>query len=564
MKLKLPLSWGTAFAVLAVAALLGTADTARAQTFNPTYDITFADTQAGANSEWTSSFSLPEGDLQFGGLVFFIPPEFGITPGDEIPIGAVVGELSATATLGLINGACSNSLPVNFIMLNASIDPTDTVIYLDTDPIPTRLAEDVSAQDSELVVEDATGLDSGDFIDLGAEKLRIISASGNRLEVERGVEETEAAEHSLGSAVFAEGLDKEDYFEDIDRSGLQDGIEKYPDFITRVLDDTPGDEVGNPLQPIRRSAGITTIAGVHVLLQFLIFEPGTFIDEQIPNDESLGYPSVTLLQNAGDPAEDPIPSAITDFCSPLTTTIVSFGVSKDNGCTDTTEERPDPICEVQSALFETPEEGVTDPDESGVPLFTSPEEGTYTFNIIAAGQRDADGDGYENSLDVCPFDANLGDPRIQGDADEDNDGLDAACDPNDDETNSDEDLDGFLNRQDNCPLVANGENEDNQRDTDNDSIGDACDPNPDDEDAQGELIIVQVPVEVTIGPGGPPAEDETPADGDTTPPSEDGDDDGGSAIIFIIIGIVAAVVVVGGGAFYFMRRGGGGGGGATA
>jgi len=557
VKLKLPLLWGTAFAVLAVVALLASADTARAQTFNPTYEITFADTQAGANSDWTSDFNLPAGDLQFGAVVFFIPPEWGITPGDEIPIGAVVAELTATATLGLINGACSNALPVSFTMLNASIDPSDTVIYLDTDPDPTRLVEDVSAQDSELVVEDATGLDASDFIDLGAEKIQVISASGNRLEVERGVEGTVAVEHSLGSAVFAEGLDKEDYFEDRDRSGLQDGFEKYPDFITRLLDDTPGDEVGNPLQPIVRTAGITVIAGVNVLLQFLIFEPGTFLDEQIPNDESLGYPSVTLLQNAGDPAEDPIPSAITDFCTPLTTSITSFGVSKDNGCTDTTAERLDPICEVRSALLV---EESTDPDESGVPLFTSPEEGTYTFTIIAAGQRDADGDGYENSLDVCPFVANLGDPRIQGDADEDNDGLDAACDPNDNEVNSDEDLDGFLNRQDNCPLVANGEDTTNQRDTDDDAIGDDCDPNPNNADTEGELIFARVPVEITIGPGGPPAQetpaaDETPAGG---PPAEE-EGDGGlgtGAIIGIIIGVIAGVLVLGGGALFLMRRSG--------
>ena len=474
--------------LLALVLLLGTADTAQAQTFNPSYQVMVTDTQAGASSDITLDFNLAKGDVQIGPTVFFIPPEWTITPGDEIPIGAVVGELTASATLGLINAPCDNVLPVGFNMLNASIDPSDTVDYLDTDKNGT-----------------------------------------------------------------------EDYAEDKDGSGLQDGIEKYPDFITRVLDDEPGDEVGQPLRPIRRAAGISIVAGINVLLQFLIFEPGTFINENISNDEGLGYPSVTLLQNAGDPDTDPIPGPITDFCTPLVTTNTTFGVSKDNGCTDSAAATLDPICEVTSVVLV--EEGVTDPDESGVTLFTNPQEGTYTFSTFAAGQRDADGDGFENGLDTCPLVLNQGDARIKGDGDFDEDGLDAACDPDDNNINSDEDLDGYLNRQDNCPLVANGEEGTNQRDTDNDQIGDDCDPNPDNADTEGDLIFVVLTSDVTIGPGGPTT-DETPAGGTTGDEDEDGGLSTGT-LIGIIVGVIAAVVVLGGGAFYFMRRGGGGGG-ATA
>ncbi len=545
MKPKLLRLSGLLFGLIGLVLLLSSGDTTHAQTFNPTYEITVVDARAGANSGWVSHFNIPSGDVQFGGAVFFVPPEWDITPGDEIPIGAVVGELLANATLGIINAACFNALPVGFTMLNASIDPSDTVDYLDTDENNT-----------------------------------------------------------------------EDYFEDKDKSGLQDGIEKYPDFITRVLDDVPGDEVGNPLQPIRRSAGITVVAGVNVLLQFLIFEPGTFINENIPNDESLGYPSVTLLQNVGDPASDPIPGAITDFCTPLSSTNFSFGVSKDNACTDSAATALDPICEVRSALFlecddlldndvdktvndgcptvgdeaeaecegeedndndgwvndgcpaieEDPDVGSpgpgedstpTDPSEGGVTLFANPPEGTYTFTTIAAGQRDADGDGYENTLDTCPFIANQGDPRIGGDGDLDNDGLDKACDPNDDPqaegTNSDEDLDGYLNRQDNCPLVPNGEDGTNQRDSDDDAIGDDCDPNPDNKDTEGEQAIVEASQDITIGPGGPPAQ-ETPAADKTPTSGSDEDDGGGGGTIIIVVAVIAAVVVLGGGGYYLIRR----------
>ncbi|MDP2675774.1 MAG: thrombospondin type 3 repeat-containing protein [Dehalococcoidia bacterium] len=527
---------GTVIGLLAIVLVLSGADSSRAD-FNPTYTISVANPQAGAHSPWTSAFDVPKGNVNFAGVVFFINSEWDITPGEDIPIGAIVGQLTAQATLGLINAPCANPLPVGFTMLNASIDPNDTVDYLDTD-------------------------DNG----------------------------------------------TEDYAEDLDQSGLQDGFEKYPDFITRAL----VDENDKPLTPIRRSAGIAIVAGINVLLQFLVFEPGTFIDEHIPSDESLGYPSVTLLQNVGDPATDPIPGPITDFCTSLASTNISLGVSKDNPCTTTSGERLDPLCEVLSAILigcddsqdsdtdkkandgcptvggeaetacddevdddgdgwvndgcpaiEDPEDStVTDPDESGVALFTNPAEGTYEFTTIALGQRDADGDGYENSLDTCPFVANLGDPRVTADADEDTDGLDAACDPNPDPaaggTNSDEDLDGYMNRGDNCPQEPNGESGDNQRDTDDDQIGDACDPNPEDADPQGELAIANLSTDVTIGPGGPstdqtPSPTETPSDGD----------DGGGATIFIIIAIAAGVVVLGGGAFYFMRRGGGGGGGTT-
>lgn len=483
MKAKLLQMAGPAFAILVLVALLGAADTAHAGTFNPTLQITLANPEAGASSDWTLDFGVPAGDVQFAGAVFFIPPEWGVTPGADIPIGAVVGNLFANATLGLINSACDGPLPIRFNMLNASTDINDTVVYLDDD-------------------------DNG----------------------------------------------TEDYAEDKDDSGLQDGIERYPDFLTRLL----VDENDQPLQPIRRAAGISIVAGINVLLQFLVFEPGTFISDEIPADASLGYPSVTTLQNAGDPDADPIPGPITDFCSPLTTSNTTFGVSKDNACTDAGADVLDPLCAVNSVIIVEDAEA-TDPDESGVVLFTNPAEGTYTFTTIAAGQRDADGDGYENGLDTCPFDGNQGDPRIRGDGDFDGDGLDAACDPNDDDTNSDQDLDGFVNRQDNCPLVANGEEGTNQRDTDNDTIGDDCDPNPDNADTEGELIIVEVKQDITIGPGGPPAE-ETPAGGAPTSDEEDGGGLSTGALIAIIIGVIAGVLVLGGGAFVAMRRGGGGGG----
>jgi len=441
---------GAFLAALALLLVLSGADTIRAGTFSPVLKVTVADPKPEANSDFTTDFNVPKGDVNFAAVISFIPKHWGITPGKDIPIGAVVGNLASKATLGLINSACNTGLPVAFTMLNASTDPAVTVPYVDKD------------------------------------------------------------NNGIG-----------DVYEDKDKNGLKDGIEKYPDFITRLLKDANG----KPLQPLRRAAGTTSVAaGVNVLLQFLIFAPGTVISAALPHDVDLGYPSVTLLLDTGDPAAVPAPGHITDFCTPLTSSNTSFGISKDNPDTKSV-------------------------NEGGKVLSANPKDAKYTFTTIALGQRDADNDGFENDLDTCPVTRNKGDSRIPGDGDADTDGLDAACDPNDGQTNSDEDGDGYLNRGDNCPLVANGQDQDNQKDTDNDSIGDACDPKPNEADAQGKLVSAQVTADVTIG-GGTGTPDYPSGFG----PGGGGGGGGGSNTLIIVIVVVAAIVVVGGGAALWMRR----------
>ncbi len=60
----------------------------------------------------------------------------------------------------------------------------------------TGLLQDVSAEDSELTVVNAEVFQPGDIIQIEDEKLLVLSASGDTLVVERGVEGTEAEEHS--------------------------------------------------------------------------------------------------------------------------------------------------------------------------------------------------------------------------------------------------------------------------------------------------------------------------------------------------------------------------------
>jgi hypothetical protein len=75
---------------------------------------------------------------------------------------------------------------------------------------------------------------------------------------------------------------------------------------------------------------------------------------------------------------------------------------------------------------------------------------------------DADGDGRIDREDNCPLVANPDQKDTDGDQ------LGDACDP-------DGDADGDENENDNCPLVANPD----QEDSDGDGLGDACDPDRD-------------------------------------------------------------------------------------
>lgn len=331
----------------------------------------------------------------------------------------------------------------------------------------------------------------------------------------------------------AEGFGIRDFAEDKDGNTLVDAIDRYPDFLNESL---------RGVRPLVRIAGVTPVAGVPILLQFLIFTPGTHLslpDPELSASVKIsGYPMVMIVQKFGDLDSWPEPGPITDSCSPRETSIVFA------------------------------------PPEGAPSLFVNPQSGRYAWDLMAFSRRDADVDGIENSLDTCPHVANSGDPTVPDAGDADGDGLDVACDPNDDSAglgvNYDVDEDAYLNRQDNCPLVANGMNYDAagalqppawQTDEDFDDIGDACDPNPTVPD--GKLILFVPSAEVVVGEpsgsGGPPSVDACPhcyrANGAVV--ERDTEGSGGQlavAIGLITLGAGAGAVVVGGGAAYLVRR----------
>ena len=230
-------------------------------------------------------------------------------------------------------------------------------------------------------------------------------------------------------------------------------------------------------------------------LNLVIFEPGTTFKNPITGqvfttDPALGYPSVTILQDLGDPDVQPNPdSTITDFCTPLSTNITTCGVTQDRSLMN----RDNPC-----------------PSASGTKARQNPNsDTTANFVTYALGLPDADGDGLENSFDTCPYATNVDSPRITAGADID--AIDPACDldntvacwpgvPYDASSkfHTDCDQDGFVNSADNCPLVANPTQ--GKADADSDSIGDACDQNSGEAEG-GRPLVVRVKC-IVIGAGG--------------------------------------------------------------
>jgi hypothetical protein len=451
------------FPLLALVALLVTGDSAHAA-FNPVStsvycadgsgDVNSASTDLpvsctpdispGSHPDIVSTFNVPAGDYNFGGVVNFSPT----VPDDAaIPVGAILGKLGSVPTLGLLNSSCNNGqLLVPFTFLKGSTDNNENnLVY----PQPFGQSNDLAVM---------SGDNNGD-----------------------GAPETKPPPVVTKYPSFLNSIFDPDW------------VNFGDDKISGNADDTNGP--APPIKPVFRAVGATSLSfagNLWVVLQLVVFDKGTKLPALPPFDPAYGYPSVVVLQtsSAAGSATPPAPSAVSDFCTQLKTANVSYGVTKDN---------PD-----------------TGPNEGGVPVRTLPAAGAadacqqvppgpgcIVGFAYGQSQRDADNDGYENSLDPCPFHPDTAwnprdNPPIEGDSDvfgnqPTYDGIPDTCDPTtpatcatpipprcgpDNTGGLDHDDDGFINRGDNCPLVYNADQKDSDKvdgEEVGDGIGDACD-----------------------------------------------------------------------------------------
>ena len=257
---------------------------------------------------------------------------------------------------------------------------------------------------------------------------------------------------------------------DADSDGILNNADLWPTYNSTLFD-PDGAGAAPTVFPRARYSGHTVVSTTDVILQFLVFDPGALT--AFPGQPwqsftaKLGYPVVTVLQDPGTSNN----GSIADFCSELDSDLTILGTTIDNPATASTAE----------AGFELHLNGSATSGLGGT--------GTHLFTVNVQSGREDDTDTYENALDTCPSTNNTdGDPRTNNGLDDD--GLDAACDPDSTaETghNVDQDGDGWANRLDNCPLVANANNDDedvavgtavSDGGPNNDSIGDACDGSP--------------------------------------------------------------------------------------
>lgn len=455
----------------------------------------------------------PVEDSNFGAVVGFTPPQYTVPGGNDVPIGAIAGRLTSEATLGLLNNPCSTIIQVAFTMMNASINISDTI-----DPKPPG-ETDVF----EPLALDANGNGLPDGVDKYPSFLNETFKNTQPRARLFGISFIQGSWVVLNFVFFEPGVTLEAQNRTVTFEpslGVPSitvlGNPEAPaaagpisDFCAPLLSDNIGlgHTMNNPCTP-------ASVQGTSC--------PGTQIFE------NRGYPLFPC--EVGNSYDDDGDGVVNDGC-PQNGATAETGAQCNNNVSDDPEDSHinDGCPQVGDVS-----EGARIPgscsgaDEGGCVFRTNPSSaGNVLFTTLTASQRDADGDGIENSLDVCWNEPNgQWDPRnIDSTNDTDLDGIPNVCDEEPSEAGSqsppgckagivgtDNDQDCFSNRQDNCPQTSQLEDPDQPadqntnvpipNDEDSDGVGDACDPAPNDPDAQGEPAFICLEMNLEVGGGG--------------------------------------------------------------
>ena len=481
-------------------------------------------TDAGANADirtrfcvgWNSDCSVkdnPVTDSNFGGVVSFTPAAFNVPKSSDVPVGAIAGRLTAESTLGLLNNPCSSIISPAFTMMNASINTGDTI-----QPKAVGLPNPL-----EPLGRDANGNGVPDGADKYPVFLNELFDNAQPHARLFGVTFIQGTWVTLNFVFFSPG-------QELTIGGTT--ITFNPDLgypsITVLNDPTV------PASPSAITDFCAPLLSGTVILGQTLNNPCT--GQALPNancpsagtpTENRGFPYFPC--EAGNGADEDGDGKINDGC-PQVNQRAESGAECDNNTSDDGEDSDiNDGCPPNGDVSESGRipGSCSGTDEGGCSQRTNPAAGTYNFTLYALSQRDADGDGIENSLDVCSTDANAGwngrgpDPQ----QDPDSDGLPSACDPEPNTaspnsppgcpsgiTGGDQDGDCFANRADNCPTdnqlrdpnsPPSPDNLPNIADGDADGIGDACDPNPEAPNGENVQLCLQAGVAIGAGPAAP-------------------------------------------------------------
>ncbi len=522
----------TAIAALAIVAALAlfvsSRDTVAVPTFEPGGFACFeiaetaaecdGDSSPGAVTDihggfcigWNQDCSVKDSvvtDSNFGGVVGFGDPVF-VGP-DTPPKGTIVGRLTSQATLGLLSNPCSTVIGVAFTLMMASIDITDTIA-----PLPVGESDVM-----EPMALDADGNGLSDGVD--KYPLFLNEAFDDKQPIQRlfGISFIQGSWISLNFLFFNPG----ETFEFSNQDLTLDASLGVPS-VTVLQDPTV------PAAPSPVSDFCAPLLADNITLGQTIDNPCTPVGA-----EGAACPDTKIFENRGYPLfpcetggkhDDDGDGKINDGCPQVGAT-AETGAECDNDVSDDLEDSDVndgcPQSGDQSEAERAPG-ACSGNDEGGCIFRRNPATaGTFTGTILTVSQRDADGDGIENSLDVCALTPNPEwDPRSIPDVDDpDFDGIPNACDPFPNEqsgqsaltcpagiTGPDEDGDCFSNRADNCPFHSQLEFPDQNpgpnnlpdlNDEDSDGLGDICDPDPNDPDAQGVPAYICLNFSLEVG-----------------------------------------------------------------
>ena len=416
--------------------------------------VTLSGHATGANADTTIALSIPSGSPNFSLQATLVPAQATIRPGPGNPgfvagtdpgLSDVMGVVSSMMTLGLTNNPCNNTLTVNFTLLNATVD-----ISVGNSIAPVPQAGTQSGSGGTL---DNQWSDNGSST-TGPGALAPWNGAWTPV---RATVEGFPASAGLSASEQADGIPAQ--------------VQRYPSYLNTMF---------SGVQPLARYAGATNVAGTVMTLNEVVFAPGALAAIAPPDPLSEvgasanGYVIVLVLS---DPTTVGAPGAITDNCSEFGISSLLYGISRANACGGSTV----PPCNTAAGIS-NPAAG----PPTGRPRYQNPGAArTYIWAGFQQSQRDADGDGKENSLDPCPTVADTFNPRTGVGGDADGDGIPDACDFNAN-GNADSDGDGWQNRGDNCPQNANPSNSDDELNqayavaarrggSKSDNIGDACD-----------------------------------------------------------------------------------------